>query len=46
MILRDSGRHFDPDITAVFSDLARTFQKVWRQLNAGVPDFPRQNHRR
>jgi putative two-component system response regulator len=37
MILRDSGKHFDPAVTAVFSVLADTFREVWNRM-ATVPD--------
>jgi putative two-component system response regulator len=36
-ILRDSGKHFDPAVTAVFGELADKFRKVWEDLSA-VPD--------
>jgi putative two-component system response regulator len=32
MILRDSGKHFDPAVTAVFSALGDRFQDVWKQM--------------
>jgi putative two-component system response regulator len=33
MILRDSGKHFDPAVTAVFSELGDTFRDVWERMN-------------
>jgi putative two-component system response regulator len=33
IILRESGKHFDPVITAVFSELADTFRDVWNGMD-------------
>jgi len=33
IILQESGKHFDPTVTAVFSELAGTFQDMWRQMD-------------
>jgi len=37
IILRDSGKQFDPAVTAVFSELADTFRDVWNRTDT-VPD--------
>jgi putative two-component system response regulator len=33
IIIGDSGKHFDPAVVAVFSELADRFRKVWKQMN-------------
>jgi putative two-component system response regulator len=37
IILQESGKHFDPNVTAVFSELAGTFRDVWNQMGTS-PD--------
>jgi putative two-component system response regulator len=37
IIRRDSGKHFDPAVTAVFGELAGTFRDVWNRMDT-VPD--------
>jgi len=33
IILGESGKHFDPDVAAVFSGLANTFRDVWNTMD-------------
>jgi len=35
IILQDSGKHFDPVLTGVFSELADAFEDVWKRMDAG-----------
>jgi len=38
MILQESGRHFDPAVTAVFAELAEGFRNVWERMET-TPDI-------
>jgi putative two-component system response regulator len=40
LILRDSGKHFDPAVTAVFSEFGDTFRDVWKQLETVADPGP------
>jgi putative two-component system response regulator len=37
LILQDSGKHFDPAVTAVFSKIEDRFREVWNQMST-VPE--------
>jgi len=34
LIFRDSGKHFDPAVVAVFSELSNIFQDVWNRMSS------------
>jgi len=39
-ILAESGTHFDPAVTAAFSELGDTFRDVWKQMETLAVDGP------